>query len=131
MKVKWLQKFDNKKKDSIWYGGDIVTVDLGRYQVTIGAYGDIRAFINGEYYCDKCNDGCFEEYLEEQGIHNDEELSDAIQNGKITFENNNWFEAVIWDKEEKEYIETYDTIDEFDENDNFDWLKEWVEEIVE
>lgn len=131
MKIKWLQDFKNERKDSIWYGGDIVSIHLGKYQITIGAYGDIRATINGNYYCDKCNGGNFVDYLIQEGIHNDKELSMAIQNGKIEFENNNWFEAVIWDTKKKDYVETYDTvIDELDYKDNFKWVKPWLKELV-
>ena len=129
--ITWLQNFTNDRKDSIWYGGDIVSIKIGKYFITIGAYGDIRACINGEYYVDKCNGGSFVEYLNEQGIHNDEELSNAIKNGQLEFGNNNWFEAFIWDDENKDYIETYDTIiDELDENDDFEWLDEWFENII-
>ena len=131
MKVKWLQNFENERKDSIWYGGDIVSVDIGRYEITIGAYGDIRALVNGNYYTDKCNDGNFIDYLREEGINNDKELKMAIEKHKIKFENNNWFEAFIWDKKNKDYVETYDTIiDELDRNDNFAWVKPWVKELV-
>jgi len=127
MKVKWLQKFDNEHKDSIWYGGDIVSIKLGRYLVTIGAFGDIAAYINGEYYKDKNNGGMFKEYLNEQGIFNDEDLKKA----NIEFENNNWFEAYIWDEKDKNYVETFDTIiDELDRNDNFNWVKDWLPEIL-
>ena len=125
--VKWLQNFDNSRKDSIWYGGDIVSINLGRYQVIIGAYGDIRATINGEWYVDKCNGGNFADYLREQNIHNDEDL----KNADINYENNNWFEAIIWDNKNKDYVDSWDTIiDDLDADDNFSWLPEWLENIV-
>ena len=131
MKITWLQKFDNQHKDSVWYGGDIVSIEFGRYTIIIGAFGDIRACINGDYYCDKNNGGMFKEYLNEQHIYNDEDLSKAEQEGKIEFGNNNWFEAVIWDNKAKDYVESYDTvIDELDENDNFAWIKPWIKNLV-
>lgn len=131
MKVQWLQKFDNEHKDSIWYGGDIVNIQLGRYSVTIGAYGDVRAIINGNYYCDKCNGGNFKDYLKEENINNDKELKQALEENRINWENNNWFEAYIWDNKKKDYIETYDTIiDELDANDDFKWLKSWLKELI-
>ena len=132
MKVHWLQKFDNERKDSIWYGGDIVNIEVDkRYSITIGAFGDIRATINGNWYKDKCNGGNFAEYLVEEGIHNDTELKQAIQEGRIVFENNNWFEAVIWDDKEKQYIESCDAIiDELDANDDFKWVKGWLKHII-
>ena len=131
MKIVWLQNFDNEHKDSIWYGGDIVSIEYKHYTITIGAYGDIRAIINGEYYCDKSNGGMFAEYLPEQNIYNDQDLQRAVEENRIEFENNNWFEAVIWDNKKKQYIESWDTIiDELDENDDFKWVKDWLEQIV-
>lgn len=131
MKITWLQNFDNEHKDSIWYGGDIVAIEIDDYTVTIGAYGDIRAYINGEYYSDKGNGGMFAEYLPEQNILNDQDLKQAIRKGKIEFENNNWFEAVIWDNKNEKYIESFDTIiDDLDRNDDFKWVKGWLEQIV-
>lgn len=131
MKIKWLQKFDNTRRDSIWYGGDIVTIKLRRYQVTIGAFGDIRAYIKGEHYVDKCNGGNFIEYLTENGINNDLELQKALANGDIEFEDNNWYEAVIWDNKKKEYVETWDTIiDDLDADDGFNWVGPWVKQLV-
>lgn len=131
MKVTWLQNFDNEHKDSIWWGGDIVSIEYGKYTITIGAYGDVRAIINDEYYCDKGNGGMFAEYLPEQKIFNDKDLQKAIKENRIEFENNNWFEAVIWDNKKKEYVETWDTIiDELDQNDDFKWIKDWIKQII-
>ena len=131
MEINWLQKFDNNRRDSIWYGDDIVTIKIGKYFVTIGAFGEIRACINGNYYVDKCNGGRFVEYLQDEGIYNDRDLKEAVESGKIEFENNNWFEAFIWDDEKKEFIETYDTvIDELDADD-FSWVEPWLKELVD
>ena len=131
MKVRWLQNFTKDRQDSIWYGDDIVTIVVGRYHVTIGAYGDIRATINGNYYVDKCNSGRFAEYLAEEGITNDAELSQAKQNGQIEFDNNNWFEAFVWDDKEKDYVEVGDAIiDELKPDDDFAWIKPWLKELT-
>ena len=131
VKVEWLQNFNNNRKDSIWYGGDIVKIIIGRYHITIGAYGDVRAYINGEHYVDKCNGGCFAEYLPEQEIYNDDDLLRAIEENRIEFENNNWYEAFIWDNKKGDYVDTYDTvIDELDENDDFAWVEDWLKPLV-
>ena len=130
-KIKWLQKFDNEHKDSIWYGGNIVSIKYKNYTITIGAFGDICGYIKGEYYRDKNNGGMFREYLNEQGIYSDKDIQKAYENNEIELENNNWFEAFIWDNKAKNYIETYDTvIDELDEKDNFKWIKDWLKEII-
>lgn len=129
--IKWLQDFDNDHTDSIWYGGDIVSIRLERYNVIIGAYGDVRAWIDDEHYCDKNNGGCFKEYLEEHGIYNDNDLRQAISENRIEFENNNWYEMVIWDKELNEYVERFDNVldVDLDLNDDFAWVEELVETL--
>lgn len=73
--INWLQDMRKDRLDSIWYGGDMVTIVVdNRYHITITAAGDIRAEIKGEFYSDTCNGGCFEEYLTENGIKNDQQL---------------------------------------------------------
>ena len=132
MQVQWLQKFDSTRQDSIWYGGDIVCIHLKRYDVIIGAYGDVRATINGNYYVDKCNGGQFSEYLEDENIYNDNDLKQAIQEGRIEWDDNNWFEAFIWDTKTKDWLgNSWDMVlDELDANDDFAWLESWVKEHI-
>ena len=88
-KITWTQGLDKDRLDSIWYGGEMVCVEGDHYNAYVEAIGDIRAWIKDEYYCDKNNGGMFKEYLEENGITNDEELQRAIENGDIEFDNNN------------------------------------------
>ena len=127
MKITWLQKMDNDHLDSVWYGGDIVNIRVNRrYDVVITAAGDIRAEIKGGYYCDKNNGGMFVEYLNENGIHSDKELKEAIQNGDIEFKDNNWFELIIWDKKKRDYVDYYDNVVDLEPNDNFKWVKDYV-----
>lgn len=132
MKITWLQNFDNDHKDSIWYGGYIVNIELEDYAITIGAFGDIRGAINGEYYKDKNNGGMFAEYLNEQKIFNDKDLEKAYEEGRIQLDDNNWFEAVVWDKKKRKYVGNCCdmVIDELDRNDDFKWVKEWLKDIV-
>ena len=127
MKITWLQKIDKDHLDSIWYGGDMVSIRVNRrYDVIITAAGDIRATIKGEDYKDKNNGGMFVEYLNENGIHNDKELQEAIENGDVVFENNNWFELIIWDKKKRDYVDYYDNVVDLEPNDNFKWAKDYV-----
>lgn len=130
--IRWLQDFDNDHRDSTWYGGDIVDINLGRYSVTIGAFGEIRAKLNGEYYCDKNNGGCFRDFYKEQGIYNDSDLKRAIQEGRVEFGDNNWYEAIIWDNKKKEYVDSWDCVldDDLDRNDNFSWVRGWLKQLV-
>jgi hypothetical protein len=130
-KITWLQNYTNDRKDSVWYGGDVVRVKYGDYLIIVSAVGEIRAKINGEYYCDKNNYGLFKDYLVENGITNDKELKNAIENGMVEFYGNNWLEIIVWDDTNKDYVEMCDTIiDELDENDSFDWLEEWLRENI-
>lgn len=126
--VKWLQNMREDRLDSVWYGGDMVTIVLdNRYYITITAAGDIRAKIKGDFYCDKNNGGCFEEYLTENGIENDQQLQEAIEKDEVLFGDNNWFEIVAWDDQEKDYFGLYsDNVCDLDPNDNFDWVEDWV-----
>lgn len=127
MKIKWLQKIDNEHLDSVWYGGDMVSIKVNRrYDVVITAAGDIRAYIKGNYYCDKNNGGCFLDYLKENGINNDTDLKREIEKGNIEFLNNNWFELIIWDNKKRDYIDYYDNVVDLEPNDNFKWVKEYV-----
>ena len=127
MKIKWLQKIDNEHLDSVWYGGDMVSIKVNRrYDVVITAAGDIRACIKGNYYCDKNNGGCFLDYLKENGINNDTDLKREIKEGNIEFFNNNWFELIIWDNKKRDYIDYYDNVVDLEPNDNFKWVKEHI-----
>lgn len=131
MKITWLQNFTKDRQDSIWYGGDIVSIEIRGYIVYIGAYGDLRVIINGWEYVDKNNGGMFVQYLEENGIHNDTELKEAIQNGTIEFLNNNWFEAFVWDKRKKDWVgNSWDcVIDELSVDDDFAWIEDWIKAV--
>lgn len=128
-KIKWVQKITKGREDSNWYGGQIVEVETKKYLMSIEAVGDIAVLIDEEYYCDKGNNGLLAEYLEEHNIHNDKELEKAIEDGRVEFENNNWFEIFVWDKENKEWIGVGDSvIDCMEENDDFSWVDDWLEE---
>lgn len=127
-KIKWLQEMEQDKVDSVWYGGDMVNIQIGHYRVCITAAGEIRATIKGEVYVDKNEVGMFNEYLNENGIRNDDELQAAIENGDIVFGDNNWFELIIWDEDTKDYVECYDTVVDLEPNDDFNWVEDLLKE---
>ena len=120
---------DKDHLDSIWYGGDMVSIKIGKYYITITTAGDVRAIINGNYYCDKNDGGMFAEYLPEQNIHNDKELKEQDNLGNIEWLNNNWFELIIWDDEQKDYVDYGDNVVDLEPDDNFSWLDELVKEL--
>jgi hypothetical protein len=131
--IKWLQNFENERADSVWYGDDIVCITFDdRYDCIIGAFGDIRVEINGNEYVDKANGGTIRQALMENNIMNDNDLQKAIELGTVCFENNNWFELIIWDNKEKDYIDPFDLIvDSLEEEDTFDWLEDTLKKALE
>lgn len=124
--IKWLQDMEQDKLDSVWYGGDMVNIQLWHYRICITAAGDIRAIIKGETYCDKNNGGMFRQYLNENGIYNDDDLQKAIENGEVIFLDNNWFEIIIWDEDIKDYIYDTDPVVDLVPNDDFSWLDDYI-----
>ena len=123
-KITWTQELDKDRLDSIWYGGLMVSIKTDNYEADIYAIGEIRAYINGEYYCDKSDGGKFKEYLEENNITNDKELRKAIDDDNIEFLNNNWFEVFVQTDDGDEFSEVVD----LEPNDDFAWLDDWVNE---
>ena len=129
--ITWFQDYTNDRKNSVWYGDEIVSVWYGDYLITISAVGEIKAKIKGKYYCDKNDYGSFKEHLIENGITNDKELKNAIDNGSVEFYENNWLEAIVLDDENNEYVELDDNIvNELNENDNCDWLEGWLRKNI-
>ena len=131
-KITWLQNFDNDHRDSVWYGGAIVSIKIAQYKITISAIGDVRLWIGNEHYVDKCNGGRMRQFLEENGIRNDEDLQFAIASGKVVFEDNNWYEFSIYDTNHKCYVDCEDTIidDELDREASFNWLIDYIDDII-
>lgn len=124
-KIKWLEKPSKRCMDSIWYGGTMVTIETERYKAEIIATGEQRVVIDGECYTEKNSDGYIKEALFEHGIRTDKQLREAERTGRVEFLNNNWYEPVIYDKKNNEYIDTFDTCD-LELDDNFDWLEEYL-----
>lgn len=109
--------------DSVWYGGNVVRLNVGYNSVSIDAVGDVRCIINGTRYVDKSGYGRMAQYLEENGITNDDELHQAIEEGRVVFENNNWYEIKIYNEYEGYWWELGDNIvDAPKPDDDFKWV---------
>lgn len=110
----WVMKnLDPKKEDSIWYNGDnIVYVEFEDVDIFIQGIGDIYVEVtdeNGEELetlRDKSNYG-----VEPTTFSNDEEMLKLIQEGRLEFHNNNWFETLFQFKDSKYVESTYDIVD--------------------
>lgn len=130
-KINWLQEMKKDRLDSVWYGGEMVEVEIGDYLFKIIAAGDVSVKLNGEMFKDKNEAGLTSGFLTENGILNDTDLQKAIEDGKLTFWDNNWFELIGWDTKRKQYMfDWYDTVD-LDCDDSFDWLDDIVKEYEE
>ena len=101
MKVAITDFIDNDHRSHYWYGGECARIEYKGYVALIKAIGDVYAEYapNGEYEThvkDKNNNGCFYSIM---GYYfkNDNELYEALNNGDLIVDNNNWWECFIVD----------------------------------
>ena len=92
---------DNDHRSHYWYGGQCATIEHKGYIASVEAIGDIYAEYapNGEYKYhikDKNNAGWFYNEMHND-IKSDKELYEAINNGDLLIDNNNWWECFIID----------------------------------
>lgn len=83
-----------------WYGGDVAEIKYKGYTFTISAIGDVIASLtdeNGEEIArvkDKGNHGVFYDKMRSI-ITNDEQLTLLIDEERIMFDYNNWWECFV------------------------------------
>lgn len=103
MEIFYKQKFDNKHSLSYWFGGQMVKIIYKGYKFSIEAVGDVRATLYDQnnieiaYVKDKNNAGNFYGEMTPY-IADDDMLLDLIDRDKLIFDNNNWFECFVYDK---------------------------------
>lgn len=91
---------DNDHKDCSWYGGTVAEVKYKDYLFSLEARGDIicTLFDKNEkelgYVKDRNNGSSFR-YEMAHCLANDAELYRAKEDGRLVFENNNWFEIFV------------------------------------
>jgi hypothetical protein len=119
---------DDQHQSSYWYGGDCAEFTYKGCTIDICANGDVIASLidkDGEEvaYCkDKGNNGSF--YWEMSPyIKNDEELYQAIKDGNLIIEDNNWWEVFVT-KNNNCYVDLCLLLDS-------EYLMEAIEEAVE
>lgn len=127
--VKVNQPIQNGKQLHYWYGGFVSEILYKGYVFKLEANGDVRAAlsdVDGEelvYVKDKSNQGRF---LDEMSVYieNDQQLLDLMEEGRLVFDNNNWWECFVidlngqwhdlmWDLDSMNY---FDAVDEIIEN---------------
>ena len=94
------------KADSVWYDDSVLSFVLDkRYVYNCRANGDLYIKSKDEYVSHK-GYGAYDvrTFLLNLKIRNDKELEKAVDKGKITFIDNNWFEDDLYDSKTKEYI---------------------------
>lgn len=90
------------RQDSVWYGGYLGEIKYNGVVYEVHAVGEVRATLfddsNEEIasVVDKSRAGKFR-YEMEHYIKNDDELRKLENEGKLYFENNNWFEILVFD----------------------------------
>jgi len=132
--VTYLQPMiDKDHRDPLWYGGRLVEVKYKGYTFILGAYGDVRATLllegGGDIYVkDKYNAGRFYDEMH-NFIKSDFELADFENKGKLTIDNNNWFEILIDGPDGKQHDLGW-LCDSFDYEDAVDELLAGMDEVI-
>lgn len=92
------ESFDPDRLNCLWYGGELAVIRVSKtLSVELNVYGDVYAELSdkeGEllaYVKDKGNTGRFYDEMS-QFISNDRELLEALDDGRLKLDHNNWFE---------------------------------------
>lgn len=108
------ESFDMNRLNCLWYGGDLAVIKVSEtLSVTLDIRGDVYAELSdkdGEflaYVKDKANGGRFYDEMH-QFIQNDQELLEALDDGRLKLDYNNWVEY-----DGIAYKEKGDTLGEF------------------
>ena len=105
------------RDDSLWYGGDVLWFDIVdekgeiQYKYSLIATGEVRiTHIPTDDDVILRNDCSSDvvEFFEQHNINNDKEIAEAEENGDIYFENNNWFEDMLYDKDGNYILGNYE-----------------------
>ncbi len=108
VEIVFLQEIQPAKGDSLWYGGEIVSIMYEGYEFVISADGDVRGTLfrvkdNSEVtdVRDKCSNGEFNEIMSPY-IKNDAQLHTILNHEDteydIVLDDNNWYELMYVDK---------------------------------
>ena len=138
--------FNPELQDSIWYGSDETVLEIkymNRFIFEIRCVGDIdMEWLEEDEKVtdDKCYSS--DEYeirtwLGDHKIFSDTDMAKAIDAGKLVFDNNNWFQAELYDCKENEYISdnwdsTWDTEPVSVDSDGvMEYIREYLKELLD
>ena len=92
------ESFDMNRLNCLWYGGDLAVIRVSEtLSVTLDIRGDVYAELSNKeggflaYVKDKGNTGRFYDEMH-LFIQNDQELLDALDDGRLKLDYNNWVE---------------------------------------
>ncbi len=113
---------DDDHLDTIWYGGDIGSIRYKGYELTVAVHGDVvlswQKAGREEYYSNRSNSGAMSMQASDTlryAFKSDKELLDAIQNGVVEYDENNWVEIFVKGPGEQ-YCSTTGVIDDTADN---------------
>lgn len=128
---------EKERENSVWYDNEVLTFVVdNRYVYSCRAFGDVRIThipTNDDVVSKGFQANRVVEFLEKHSLMTDDEVNSAETKGDIYFGDNNWFEDLIYDRENKEYIDlsgTYISNGPFAINLNYidEWIKWYKEE---
>lgn len=103
-------ELDFDRQDSVWYGGYLGEIKYNGIVYEVHAVGEVRATLFSKAIFNLCDDNNEEiasvvdqneagkfRYEMEHYIKNDDKLRKLENEGKLYFENNNWFEILVFD----------------------------------
>lgn len=96
---------DDEHLYCLWYGGYIGSVEYNGYILDIRVDGDVQfAILDDEYYDiyeyrNRNNTGAYYNTDLVDYIHSDKEFDDLYEQNKIVWDNNNWIEYELLDKD--------------------------------
>ena len=113
--IKIVQKKQRGRGDSIFYQGEVASASKNGWLFSLIADGDVCVCLDGEYY-GTCHANHHLEDLFEKPINlTDKKLGTLHESGRLTWENNNWFEVIFrkkgdtsWDCDIGEVVYDYD-----------------------
>ena len=125
--------FDDDHLDPVWYGGSIASLKYKGYELSIEVHGDVEIVgdLDGEdfLYKNRENTGAMNLPAADTlrtTFKSDEELNEALVNGDIWYEDNNWIEAAV--KDPDGYWHESIVVDEaYDVLDACDNISAWVD----
>lgn len=89
------EKFDCKRLDSFWYGGEFATIKVSdELSVVLSICGDVSAYLldeEGEEIEGVLDNGTLYDNMSPY-LSDDDKLFQALENNKLILEDNNWIE---------------------------------------